>query len=58
MFETKKDHNETEMRTVIELLYSSIAMKEQALSRKIFLWGYSLLKMKDSSWGGDLLLLM
>ena len=38
MFETKKDYNETEMRTLIELLYSSIAVKEQALSSKIFLW--------------------
>ena len=38
MFETKKDYNETEMRTLIELLYSSIAIKEQALSSKIFLW--------------------
>ena len=39
MFETKKDYNETEMRTLTELLYSSIAIKEQALSSKIFLWG-------------------
>ena len=39
MFETKKDYNETEMRTLIELLYGSIAIKEQALSSKIFLWG-------------------
>ena len=38
MFETKKDFNETEMRTLIELLYGSIAIKEQALSSKIFLW--------------------
>ena len=38
MFETKKDYNETEMRTLIELLYGSIAIKEQALSSKIFLW--------------------
>ena len=38
MFETKKDYNETEMRTLIELLYSSIAIKEQALSGKMFLW--------------------
>ena len=38
MFETKKDYNETEMRTLIELLYSSIAIKEQALSCKMFLW--------------------
>ena len=29
MFETKKDYNETEMRTLIELLYGSIAVKEQ-----------------------------
>ena len=28
MFETKKDYNETEMRTLIELLYGSIAIKE------------------------------
>ena len=39
MFETKKDYNETEMRTLIELLYGSIAMREQALSSKNFLWG-------------------
>ena len=39
MFETKKDSNETEMRTLIELLYGSVAIKEQALSCKIFLWG-------------------
>ena len=26
------------MRTLIELLYGSIAVKEQALSSKIFLW--------------------
>ena len=32
MFETKKDYNETEMRTLIELLFGSIAVKEQALS--------------------------
>ena len=38
MFETKKDHNETGMRTLIELVYGSIAMKEQALSSKIVLW--------------------
>ena len=38
MFETKKDKNETEMRTLIELLYSSVAIREQALSSKIFLW--------------------
>ena len=38
MFETKKDYNETEMRTLIELLYGSIAIKEQALSSNIFLW--------------------
>ena len=38
MFETKKDYNETEMRTLIELFYGSIAIKEQALSSKIFLW--------------------
>ena len=38
MFETKKDYNETEMRTLIELLYGSIAIKEQALNSKIFLW--------------------
>ena len=38
MFETKKDYNKTEMRTLIELLYSSIAIKEQALSSKMFLW--------------------
>ena len=38
MFETKKDYNETEMRTLIELLYGSIAIKEQALSGKNFLW--------------------
>ena len=37
MFETKKDY-ETEMRTLTELLYGSIAIKEQALSSKIFLW--------------------
>ena len=36
MFETKKD-NETEMRTLIKLLYSSIAIEEQALSSNIFL---------------------
>ena len=36
MFETKKDYNETEMRTLIELLYGSIAIKEQTLSIKIF----------------------
>ena len=28
MFETKKDDNETEMRTLIELLCGSIAIKE------------------------------
>ena len=38
MFETKKDYNKTEKRTLIELLYSSITIKEQALSSKIFLW--------------------
>ena len=38
MFETKKDDNETEMRTLTELLYGSKAIKEQALSSKIFLW--------------------
>ena len=27
MFETKKDDNETEMRTLTELLYGSIAVK-------------------------------
>ena len=37
MFETKKDFDETEMRTLIELLYDSIAIKERALSSKIFL---------------------
>ena len=37
MFETKKDYNETEMRTLIELLCGSIAIKEQALSSKISL---------------------
>ena len=41
MFETKKDYNETEMTPLIELLYVSIAIKEQALSSKIFLWGDS-----------------
>ena len=40
MFETKEDYNETEMRTLIELLYGSIAIKEQALSSKIYLWEY------------------
>ena len=35
MFETKKDNNENEMRS---LLYGSIAVNEQALSSKIFLW--------------------
>ena len=40
MFETKKDYKETEMWTLIELLYGSIAVKEQALSSKIFLWVY------------------
>ena len=38
MFKTKKDYSETEMGTLIELLYGSIAIKEQALSNKIFLW--------------------
>ena len=38
MFETKKDNNETETRTLVEVLYGSIAIKEQALSSKIFLW--------------------
>ena len=38
MFETKKDYNETEMRALIELLDGSIAIKEQALSSKIFFW--------------------
>lgn len=38
MFETKKDYNETEMRTLIELLYGSIAIKELVLRSKIFLW--------------------
>ena len=38
MFETKRKYNETEMRTLIELLYGSIAVQEQALSSKIFLW--------------------
>ena len=38
MFETKKDYDKTEMRTLIELLYGSIAVKEQALSSKIFFW--------------------
>ena len=38
MFETKKDYSETEMRTLIELPYGSTAIKEQALSSKIFLW--------------------
>ena len=42
MFETKKDYNETELRTLIELLYSSIAIKEQDLSNKNFLWVSSL----------------
>ena len=37
MFETKEDYNETEMRTLIVLLYGSIAIKEQALSSKISL---------------------
>ena len=41
MFETKKDYNETEMGTLIERLYGSIAIKEQALSSKIFLWDRS-----------------
>ena len=41
MFEAKKDNNKTEMRTLTELLYGSIAVKqEQALSSKIFLWEY------------------
>ena len=34
----RKDYNKTEMRTLIKLLYGSIAMKEQALSSKISLW--------------------
>ena len=38
MLETKKDDNHTKMRTLVELLYSSIAIKEQTLSSKIFLW--------------------
>ena len=38
MFETKKDYNENEMRTLNELLYGTRAIKEQALSSKIFLW--------------------
>ena len=41
MFETKKDYNKTEMRTLIELLYSSIAIK--ALSSKI--WAVSLVSL-------------
>ena len=38
MFETKKDYDENEMRTLIELLYVSVAMKELALSSTFFLW--------------------
>ena len=38
MFKTKKDYNKTEMRTLIELLYGSMAIKELALSSKIFLF--------------------
>ena len=38
MFETKKYYHETKMRALIELLYGSIAVKEQVLSSEIFLW--------------------
>ena len=38
MFEIKKDYNETEMKTLIEFLYGSIAIKDYALSSTIFLW--------------------
>ena len=50
MFKTKKDDNENEMRTLIELLYGSVAIKEQALSSQIFLWADTCSDQQETTW--------